>query len=762
MHAESQANMSPPESYRFDQFELHPGRRSLTRNGEKISIAPKTFEVLTCLVANANRVVTKEELFSAVWPGAFVEEANLTQHIFALRRALGDRSTLIATLPGRGYQFTAPVQAIVESAADLPPTSHPSTASRRSGRWAAAAIIVVLCGLVGLGIRSRLNGAIPGDHHEVVLADFEDSTSEPDLDHSLKTLLAIDLTQSPTLVVASDSDTRKVLKLMSRPTDSDLPPPVAREVCERLNDQVVLSGLIARFGKKYLVTLTATDCSDGKDLVSTKAVASNREGVIAAVDAASADMRQRLGEPLPGLHPVGEHLVMAHTFSLEALKAYSQARALHVMLKYADAVPSYKRAIELDPNFADAWAQLANCYNNLGEAQLGKDAMAKAYDLRDQAEEPERLRITAMYEYWKTGDRHAAIRTYQAWTDLYPRQSNPWVLLGQFQGSTGRPDLAVDSLQHAVSLNPGSISATTSLAHFQVIDNHLDDAKTTCRRALARGLENSDYHEVLLEIAFLQHDDAAFQQQMAWFRANAEEDDLAEVEAEVDAGQGKMRSAVAHWLHIAEIDQKAGLNEAALESFSGVPESEAEVGLIPQARAHLKRYDPLPHLIGPSFTSVIVGAAEAGDLDLAQKTLRYMEDNGKLDSDVHEVFGPEGEAAIALAQNKPDLAIAAMQPSAPFELTDPSVNAMKGRAYLAAHQPDPAIREFRTIIDRPYTSGISPNVPLAHLGLARALQQQSNPAAARQEYETFFHLWKDADPDLPLLKQAHIEYARLK
>jgi DNA-binding winged helix-turn-helix (wHTH) protein/tetratricopeptide (TPR) repeat protein len=762
--------MAPEVSnlYRFGEFELHAGRRSFTRLGEKIPLAPKTFDVLVYLVANAGRVVLKQDLLAAVWPGSFVEESNLTQHIFTLRKVLTDRSIFIATIPGRGYQFTA----IVETIPDAPPAQSlnpalpeappPPTSAVRPAYWAYAIIIIVLCGLAGWGMRQRINGAIPGDHHELVLADFENSTGDPDLDHTLKTLLAIDLSQSPTLVLASDSDIRKVLKLMSRPTDSDLPTPVAREVCERLNDQVVLSGLIARFGQQYLVTLTAADCSNGKDLVHTKAVASNREAVIAAVDSASADMRRLLGEPLPSLRHAGQHLALAHTFSLEALQAYSQARALHTQLKYADAIPSYKRAIELDPSFTDAWAQLANCYNNIGEAQLGRDAMAKAYELRDQAEEPERLRITAMYEYWKTGDRHAAIRTYQAWANLYPRQTNPWVLLGQFEGSTGRPDLAVDALQHAVSLSPGSISATTSLAHFQLLDDRLDDAKATCRRALARGLENEDYHEELLGIANLQHDDPAFQQQISWFRAYGSEEDLAAIEAEVDASQGKMHSAVAHWLHLVDLAQKAGLNEAALEGFSSVPESEAEVGLIPQARDHLKRYDSVPHLIGPSFTSVIVGAAEAGDLDLAQKTLHYMQDNGKQDTDVHELFAPEGQAAIDLAQNKPTEALAALQPSAYLELTDPSVPALKGRAYLAAHQPEAAAREFRIILDRPYLSAISPNLPLAHLGLARALQQLQNPAAARQEFETFFQLWKDADPDLPILKQAHQEYASLK
>ncbi len=753
--------------YRFDDFELHPGRRTLTRLGEKIPLAPKTFDVLVYLVTNAGRVVLKQDLLSAVWPGSFVEEGNLTQHIFGLRKALADRSSCIVTIPGRGYQFTTLVETLPDTPLvatppeTVPLTAPPAASPLRRPYWLYALGLLMLCGLIALATRGRIRGAVPGDHHEVVLADFENSTGDPDLDHSLKTLLAIDLTQSPTLVVASDSDTHKVLKLMSLPSDSDLTPAVAREVCERLNDQVVLSGLIARFGQKYLVTLTAADCSTGKDLAHTKAVAPNRDEVIAAVDSASADMRARLGEPLTNLQR-GQPLLLAHTFSLDALKAYSQARALHVQLKYADAVPSYKRAIELDPNFADAWAQLANCYNNLHEAQLGKDAMARAYELRDQAEEPERLRITSMYEYWKTGDRHAAIRTYQAWANLYPRQSNPWVLLGQFQGSVGRPDLAVEALQHAVSLNPGSISATTSLAEFQRYDGRLDDAKATCRRALTRGLQSDDYHRTLLEVAYLQHDDATIQEQLAWFRANASEEDLASLEADIDASQGKLHSAVAHWLHVVDLQQREGLPEAALEGFSGVPQSEAEVGLISDARAHLKRYDPLTHLTEPSITSVIFGAAESGNLALAQTYLHYMEDNGKQDSDVHEIFGPEGEAVIALAQNHPGQAVAALTPTAPFELSDPSVPAIKGAAYFAAHQPEAAAREFRILIDRPWISAISPNVPLAHRALARALQQQGNSAAARQEYENFFTLWHDADPTLPILKKANAEYAHLK
>jgi len=754
--------MSPEVSnlYRFEEFELHPGRRTFTRRGEKVPLAPKSFDVLLYLVANAGRVVLKQDLLSVVWPGSFVEEGNLTQHIFGLRKALADCSGYIATIPGRGYQFTPPVEVIPDTPAS--PLEPPAVArTARLAYWPYAVILVIICGLIGWAMRQRISGAIPGDHHEVVLADFENSTGDPGLDHSLKTLLAIDLTQSPYLIVASDSDTRKILALMSRPSDSDITPAIAREVCERLNDQVVLSGLIARFGQKYLVTLTASDCSNGKDLASTKAVASDRAGVIAAVDLAAAGMRRRLGEPLTNLHR-GQPLLLAHTFSLEALKAYSQARALHSHAKFAAAIPFYKQAIQLDPNFAEAWAQLANCYNNLGEAQLGRDAMAKAYEFRDQADEPGRLRITAMYEYWKTGDRHAAIRTYQQWTALYPNSVSAWVLLGEFQASVGRMDLAIAAEQHALALNPASHDAAWSLAAYQRADGRLDDAKTTCRNAFAHGTDNTDLRRTLLEVAFLQHDPAALQDQLNWFKAQGSESDLETALADLDAAQGKYHSAAAHYLRVADLQKADGLNEAALESFSSVPEMEAEVGLLDPARQHFQRYVTFTHLIGPSFTTVIVAAAELHEIDVAHTYLNYMVDNGKQDSDVQELYAPMGRAALDLAQNHPDQAIADLKPSTAFELTDSSLPAMRARAYLADHQPEPAEREFHVLIDRPYESAISPNMPLAHLGLARALQQQGNPSAARQEYETFFTLWKDADPTLPILKQARMEYAKTR
>jgi DNA-binding winged helix-turn-helix (wHTH) protein/tetratricopeptide (TPR) repeat protein len=768
--------------YRFDDFELQPSRRALLRDGVKVPIAPKSFEVLLCLVKNAGRVVLKDELLSTVWPESFVEESNLTQHIFWLRKALADKSGYIETIPGRGYEFTGAVQIVTTELANA--TSQPAISftirqtteqtrilideppavpfARRHLTLILSASILLIAAIAGWGVWHWHHRIIPGDHHEAVLADFENTTGDPNFDRSLKTLLTIDLNQSPFLQIAGDSDIRRTLKLMDRPPDADFTPQIAREVCERLNDQVVLSGLIARFGQKYLITLDATDCTAGKPLVQTKAVAATREDVLKAVDSVSEEMRKRLGEDLKTLKNAGLPLLPAHTSSLDALKAFSQARALHVKLKFKDAIPLYQRAIELDPNFADAHAQLANCYNNIGENLKGRDEMGKAYQLRDEADGPDKLRITAMYEYWKTGDRHQAIRNYQAWADIYPLQSNPWVLLGEFQGSVGRMDLSVQALKHAVALNPGSVNAASDLAESQRFSGQLDDAKATCNAAFHRGLDSTEMHRTLLEIAFVQHDTAAFQQQMNWFHQSAAEDDREQADADFDAAQGKMASAVMHYLAQQAALEKDGSNEAAQQAFSSVPQLEAELGMTADARNHLKPYEQLTPLTGVALTAVITAFAETGNVDLAQQRLNFMAGLSKHDSDVLELFLPEGQSAIDLAQAKPAQAVAALAPTAPYENADPTVPWARARALVAASQLDQAAAEFRNIINHPWVSGLSPEVAEAHLGLARVLALQGTRAASRQEYEAFFALFKDADPSLPALKQAHEEYAKVQ
>jgi DNA-binding winged helix-turn-helix (wHTH) protein len=305
------------ELYRFDDFELQPSRRYLLRAGEKVALAPKTFEVLLCLVQRPGQVVLKEELLRAVWPDSFVEESNLTQHVFWLRKALGDKSGYVVTIPGRGYEFIGKVHAVPEAGSVAGPVAGPvagsvagpvagpeaapvvvsvslqqtvehteivfeesSIAAPRRVRWrpALAAGLAVAAALGGWGWTHWLHRPFAGDRHEVVLADFENTSGDAGFDSALKTLLAIDLNESPFLTVAGGTDVKQVLQLMQHRPDEALTPAVAREVCQRMNDQVVIGGEIARFGQKYLVALSASDCASGRDLARTKAVADSRGG----------------------------------------------------------------------------------------------------------------------------------------------------------------------------------------------------------------------------------------------------------------------------------------------------------------------------------------------------------------------------------------------------------------------------------------------------------------------------------------------------
>jgi DNA-binding winged helix-turn-helix (wHTH) protein/tetratricopeptide (TPR) repeat protein len=761
-------SVSPLEGYRFDQFELQSTRRLLTRNGEKIPLAPKTFEVLSCLVANAGSVVTKEEILKTVWPGSFVEEANLTQHIFALRKAFGDRSTLIATLPGRGYQFAAPVQPINPDPLADPITPHPNTTTRRSTYWATAAVTIIVCGLIGWGIRHRLNGAvIPGDHHEVVLADFENSTGDPDFNPALKTLLAIDLDQSPYLVVAADTDTHTILQLMSRPPDSTLTPDLAREVCQRLNDQVVLSGLIARFGQKYLLTLTATDCQTGKALLQAKSTAANREDVLQSVDTLAATMRTRLGESIQSHPNAAPPLPLVHTFSLEALRAYSQALALESTSHQRESIPLFQRAIELDPKFAAAFLWLSIAYGALGEEASARAAITRAYQLRDQGDNFLKLSITNQYNSIVTGDLRALQRNLTTWTQLYPNQPRPWLDLSSDLQALALYQQAIEPARRAVALAPNQGHAYAALCHSLLNAGFVDDAKAACREALRRHVATGFIHGELRNIAYLQHDATSWATEVAWVKNTDEASTYTAVNL---FSQGKAHAAVALWLQRVAIAREQGLLERAYIGESALLHRESDYEMDTDLRQLLLHHGPQPWPYDRIIAECELGRLANADADLkfftslikgAQPPASQLQDFSH-NTIQTEFYYPQTLAHIALARHHPEEAIADLEITRPLDDKSTEPILLRGNAYLAARQPALAELEFRKIQDRPYLAIGTPFHPLAQLGLARALEMQAHHAAARQAYEQLFTLWKDADPDLRPLLEARAEYAHLK
>ena len=655
------------------------------------------------------------------------------------------------------YQHAADMEVDLKLVRDKPSGNPPPVSTPLSRRvWPWAVVSFLALGLAVLGAWFWVHRAVSADHHEVVLADFEDSTGDADLANALQTALAIDLKQSPFLLVASGSRISATLTLMERSPSQKLTPLVAREVCQRMNDQAVLSGKIARLGQKFLVTLAASDCATGEDLAQSKAVADDRDGVLKALDNIAAEMRKRLGEPLKTVQRFNQSLLAKETGSLDALKAYSRGHDLGAGGDYQGSIPFFKRAIELDPRFAAAYADLGVIYSDLGESDLATANLTKAYDLRDLTTEPDRLFIVGEYNAEVTGNLHESLRNYEVWTETYPSDVPPWSNLATLQLEIGRPDLAIAPALRAVSLDPKGAISYVILARAQMRAGQLDKALETCRQAVAQKLDGAEVHGILAQLAFSRHDAAGVDEQFAWAKGKPAEPYMKLQELLINFAQGKRRAALEALRLLVDGYKKQGLPERAARMEGGLPRIEAEIGLIDGARDRLSQLPPIN-----GSTDIPVAWAEVGEISKADEIVKKAMSDHPEDTLWQYLKGPQIRAAIALFQHKPDDAIAALQPAIPYELRDFDVPSMRGRAYLAARQADLAAIEFRKIIDHSTVNPISYAIPLAHLGLARAYAMQGNVAGSRQEYERFLELWKDSDADIPAKNSAYFELAHL-
>jgi DNA-binding winged helix-turn-helix (wHTH) protein/tetratricopeptide (TPR) repeat protein len=751
--------------YRFDGFEMDPINRVLTGAGRPISLHSRTFDLLIYMVRNGGRLMTKDELMNAIWGDTAVEEGNLTQGVFLLRKALSashpDGAKLIVTVPGRGYRFEADVEEIFgvldptastnEAPAEVPVEKAPR---RRWVLYTAAGVTALL--VLGAAVWLWQTRAIPGDHHEIVLADFDNVTGDAGFDKALNIALSIDLKQTPFLSITPDAKARNTLQLMERSPKEKLTASLAREVCQRIGAQAVLSGLIAGFGQQYLVTLTASDCVGGQDLVQTKAVAASRDNVLQAIDSVATQMRRRLGEPLRSLQRFDKPLLAKVTGSLEALKAYSAAHELGMQGKFQESVPLFQRAIELDPQFAIAYGDLGAVYYNLGEPSLSAAAGRKAYELRDFVDERDRLFISARYHDSTIGDLPAAMRDYETWIELYPRETAPFVNLANLQTELGQQELAIEPAKHALALDPKNVIAYTVLARAQLYAGHVDDSIATCQRAIAQKLDGAEIHGLLIYAGFARLDRAMMEAQSAWAKGTASEPYIVLHQFLVAMAEGKPRRASDLMDQVVDGYKQRGMTERANRMRGGLPRLEAELGMTEAAR---KLIHETPLMDGSA--DLPVAMAEVGEDAKAEEILK--EDMKKYPEDTLWRYwnGPQIAAAIALSRNKPLDAIEALRKSIPYDLHDTELPAMRGRAFLAAKQFDQAEAQFQKIVDHRTAGIVSAQIALAHLGIARARAFKGNAAGSRAEYDAFFALWKDAEPDVPMLREARAEYANL-
>lgn len=784
--------MKTGEIFEFGEFRIDPSDRTLRRHESAVALQRRAFDVLLYLVKNPGRVVTKDELLKNVWPDAFVDENNLTQSISVLRKALDDHpgaNTYITTLPGRGYQFIAPVN-VIGHESDLELESplaniqggaafllHQTTVTNTSvvteessrgraeasGWWTRASLVlmsaVLLVSTVGYFVLRHLHSKVTPA--TVVVANFLNSTGDTTFDRTLDRALEIDLSQSPYMDVMSEGEVIRMLQYMGRQGDAPLSADLARQVCVRSNREVVLTGGVASLGRKYLLTLEATNCVSGREIVAAKAVASSKEDVLGALDDVADRVRSKLGESSKSMENYQVPIMTATTPSLEALQAYSMGDYLGSQGKEeSESLPFFQRAVELDPQFAMAYGQIANDYYNLSEFNQASTYYAKAFQLSEHVSAKEKLILQAHYYAEGRHDLENGIRTYGLWADTYPFDWVPFVNLCNQYTQLGKYAPAIEAGQQALKLQPDRGITYSVLARALVRANRFAEAKAIGDLAVKRGKDSVGLHSTLFVIAVQEHDGIALSRETQWATVHNTGWygwTFSDSQAEANAMVGSYRQAETLFHAAYQIAKEQKSSESADRLLMSEAQMEFDFGLPAIAKSTLHRIENQ----NPDVPDLAVLYAELGDASAAQRYVATYS-NRTDDTQMMYLYLPRVRAALAMSQGKPLAAVAALEAGRPYELADLAILTQRAAAYLEAGKGEAAAKEYQTILAHP---GLDPGVYLysmAHLGLAKSLALSGYADASKAEYKTFLTIWKSADYDLPVLKEAKVELARLQ
>jgi serine/threonine protein kinase/tetratricopeptide (TPR) repeat protein len=609
------------------------------------------------------------------------------------------------------------------------------------------------------------------DKDTIVLADFTNTTGDPVFDGTLRQGLSVQLEQSPFLSIVSDQQIQQTLQMMDQKTDAKLTPEIARELCQRTASAAVLDGSIAQVGTPYLLTVKAVNCSSGQTLASTEAQASDKNHVLDALGKAASDMRSKLGESLSTVQKFDTPLEQATTPSLEALKAFSSgSRATSPPL----AISFYKRAVELDPNFAVAYAWLGIWHTSIGEPSIAAGYTRKAYELRGHASEPERYFVSAIYHKEVTGNLEKAEQTCKLWIQAYPRAEMPHVYLsGAIYPAMGRYDGVISEAREAIRLKPDFSVSYVFLMDGYMALNRFDEANSAYRQALERKLYHHYYPASLYHLAFLQNDAAGMKEQVALSAGQpGVEDTLLAYEANTAAYYGRLRESEELTRRAMESAERADEKEvsAGFSATSGL--REALFGNAGEARRRATLAMEHSSGVDVLYASAIA-MAYAGDAGRAQRLTEELNKRFPEATTVQLNYLPTVRAKLALNRGNPSEALEMLRSALPYELGQTTFSGehawnglypvfVRGEAYLAAHQGSKAAAEFQKSLGHRGIVWNSPIGALAHLQLGRAYAMQGDTSKARVAYQDFLNLWKDADPDIPVLKQAKAEYAKLQ
>ncbi len=630
---------------------------------------------------------------------------------------------------------------------------------------AAVAVVALIGG--GLYLRSRPVAALT-EKDTIVVADFANSTGDSVFDDALKQALSVQLAQSPFLNVLPEQKVQETLQLMGRSPSERLTQSIARELCQRSGSKAIVAGSISSLGNQYVVGLNASNCNTGDGLAEEQVRAQGKEDVLKTLDKAAFDLRGKLGESLSTIQKYDTPVEQASTPSLEALKAYSMGVRTKKEKGDADAIPFYRRAIELDPNFAVAYADLGVCYANLFQASMAAENVRKAYELRGRVSEREKLRITAYYYAFVTGELEKEAQTYELWVQSYPRDALPHRDLGVNQAELGQFDQALVEDEAALRLEPDNLTNYGNVFAVYMALNRINDAKNIVDTATTRKLDGLALRWALYILAFFRGDQGQMVQQVAWAAGKpGSEDPMLSTQSDTEAYYGRIGAARDFSRRAVDSAVRADSKETAAIWRVNAALREAEFGNAAQAKQAVGAAMALaPGRDVKVITSLTL--ARAGDTARALALVEELQKSDPLNTVLKVYWLPTIKAAIELNRGNTAQALDLLQSVAPYELGGPPPLGplyavyLRGQANLAAHQGPAAAAEFQKILDHRTIVGNFPLGALARLGLARAYAMQGDTAKARTAYEDFLTLWKNADPDIPVLKEAKVEYAKLQ
>jgi eukaryotic-like serine/threonine-protein kinase len=653
-----------------------------------------------------------------------------------------------------------------QSVADSqPPASSPEKPSRLP--LIAGAALVALLAVGGFLYYRSSHSSKLTETDTLVLSDFTNTTGDAVFDDTLKQALAIQLEQSPFLRIVAEERVQQTLRLMSQPADTHLTPKIAREICQRTQSAAVLEGSIASLDNEYIVGIKAVNCATGDVLTQKQVRAEGKTKVLEALDQAAVDLRQKLGESLTTVQKFATPVERATTSSLEALKAYSTARK--IMLGTADnvaAVAPLKKAIELDPNFAMAHAALGTCYYNLAEIGNAAEQARIAFELRDRVSDIERFYIESHYHQYATGDLEKSAQVYTEWAQAYPRDFIPLNNLSVINQNLGQYEKSLEQVRACLKIEPGNAAMYSALATGYVTLGHIEEAKATVADTLSRNLDSPGLHIVTYTIAFLENDPAGMAKQVAWGKGQAGiEDTFLGGESGTKAYFGRMTKSRELGRLAADSATAAGEKETAAAYLGNSALRDVFIDEPTSGREFASRTLALSKGRDPQALAAL-GYAVANDFARAQVLADDLSKRFPQDTLVQAIYLPLVRAQIALDHGDPQKAVDALAPYEKYDLASTQFGLvqmyLRGQALLTQKKGPAAAAEFKKLLDN---RNITPNevyVPLAQLGLARAYALSGDSTKARTAYQDFFATWKDADPDIPILKQAKSEYAKLQ